>query len=202
MSEDKNKNEIPADEQQQKQAEQAAETAAVEPEVVDTKGDSEDQASDSKLEQKLAEAQGEIAKLKDAFLRAKAEEDNIRRRSEKEIQNSRKFALEGFAKELLTVWDSLKMASSVEIDGETNDNIKNIQDGVALTFKQLETVFTKFGLQEVTPEAGDKLDPNLHQAMSLVESEEVESGQIISVMQSGFSLNERLIRPAMVIVAK
>lgn len=198
MSEDKNKNEIPADES----IEKAEETTAVETEAADAEQVAEGQVVDNELEQQLAEAQGEIAKLKDAFLRAKAEEDNVRRRSEKEIQNSRKFALEGFSKELLTVWDSLKMAANVEVSDESDDSIKNIQDGVSLTLKQLETVFSKFGLQEITPESGDKLDPNLHQAMSLIESQEVDSGQIISVMQSGFSLNERLLRPAMVVVAK
>lgn len=198
MSEDKNKNEIPADEP----IEKAEETTAVETEAADAEQVVEGQVVDNELEQQLAEAQGEIAKLKDAFLRAKAEEDNVRRRSEKEIQNSRKFALEGFSKELLTVWDSLKMAANVEVSDGSDDSIKNIQDGVSLTLKQLETVFSKFGLQEITPESGDKLDPNLHQAMSLIESQEVDSGQIISVMQSGFSLNERLLRPAMVVVAK
>ena len=153
-------------------------------------------------ETELAVAQEEIAKLKDAFLRAKAEEDNIRRRSEKEVANSRKYALEGFAKEMLNVYDSLKLACSVELDDASDDTVKRIHEGVEITLKQLNSAFAKFSLTEVTPKAGDKLDPNLHQAMSLIESDEVDSGCIINVIQAGFQLHDRLLRPAMVVVAK
>ena len=150
----------------------------------------------------LAEAQAEIAKLKDAFLRAKAEEDNVRRRAEKDIANSRKFAVEGFAKELLSVHDSLKLALSAEVAEDAGEGLKSLRDGVEITLKQLQTALAKFAVEEVVPEAGDKLDPNLHQAMSMVESDEVESGAIINVVQSGFKLHDRLLRAAMVIVAK
>lgn len=150
----------------------------------------------------LETAQEEIAKLKDSFLRAKAEEDNIRRRAEKEIANSRKFAVEGFAKELLSVRDSLILACGTEVaEGET-EAVANIKQGVELTLKQLDSVFEKFSLVEIKPDTGDKLDPNLHQAMSIVESAEVDSGHIISVMQPGYQLHDRLLRPAMVIVSK
>ena len=150
----------------------------------------------------LAEAQAEIAKLKDAFLRAKAEEDNVRRRAEKDIANSRKFAVEGFAKELLSVHDSLKLALSAEVAEDAGEGLKSLRDGVEITLKQLQTALAKFAVEEIVPEAGDKLDPNLHQAMSMVESDEVESGAIINVVQSGFKLHDRLLRAAMVIVAK
>ena len=140
--------------------------------------------------------------MKDGFLRAKAEQDNIRRRSEKEVANSRKFAVEGFAKELLNVRDSLVLASSVELNEDTNETVKGIHQGVEITLKQLDAAFAKFALVAVTPETGDKLDLNIHQAMSLVESDQVESGHILSVIQTGFTLHERLLRPAMVIVAK
>ena len=150
----------------------------------------------------LAEAQAEIAKLKDAFLRAKAEEDNVRRRAEKDIANSRKFAVEGFAKELLSVHDSLKLALSAEVAEDAGEGLKSLRDGVEINLKQLQTALAKFAVEEVVPEAGDKLDPNLHQAMSMVESDEVESGAIINVVQSGFKLHDRLLRAAMVIVAK
>lgn len=150
----------------------------------------------------LESAQLEIIKLKDAFLRAKAEEDNIRRRSEKEVANSRKFAVEGFAKEMVNVHDSLKLALSVELAEDADQAIKSTHEGVSITLKQLESAFAKFSVTEIAPESGDKLDPNLHQAMSLIESEEVHSGQIISVIQVGFSLHDRLLRPALVVVAK
>jgi len=150
----------------------------------------------------LAAAQAEIAKLKDAFLRAKAEEDNVRRRAEKDVANGRKFAVEGFAKEMLNVYDSLKLAVSVELADDADDAIKSVHEGVGITLKQLNSAFAKFSLVEINPVAGDKLDPNLHQAMTMVESEEIESGCIINVIQAGFQLHDRLLRPAMVVVAK
>lgn len=150
----------------------------------------------------LEQAQLEIAKLKDAFLRAKAEEDNVRRRAEKEVSNSRKFAVEGFAKEMLNVFDSLKLATQNEPGEDADETVKNIYDGSKITLNQLSSAFAKFAVKEITPEVGEKLDPNRHQAMSMVESEEVDSGHIIAVIQAGFELHERLLRPAMVVVAK
>jgi len=150
----------------------------------------------------LADAQAEIAKLKDAFLRAKAEQDNVRRRAEKDVANGRKFAVEGFAKELLSVYDSLKLALNAEVPDDAVEGLKGLRDGVEITLKQLQTGLAKFGVEELVPQAGDKLDPNLHQAMSMVDSEEVESGAIINVVQSGFKMHDRLLRAAMVIVAK
>lgn len=154
------------------------------------------------LANQLADAQLEITKLKDSFLRAKAEQDNIRRRSEKEVSSSRKFAIEGFAKELLQVRDSLALAADVEVPNDGDESIKSIQEGVDITLKQLDGVFGKFALKEIAPSMGDKLDPNLHQAMSIVESDDVPSGHILTVIQVGFQLQERLLRPAMVVVAK
>ena len=153
-------------------------------------------------ESELSAEQAEIIKLKDAFLRAKAEEDNVRRRSAKEVANARKFAVEGFAKEMLAVYDSLKLAVGVELTEEASEAIKSVHEGVDITLKQLMAAFNKFSLVEINPQSGDKLDPNLHQAMSMVESDDVASGAIISVIQTGFELNERLLRPALVIVAK
>ena len=172
-------------------------------EQAETASDNEPvQESSVKIDAELEAAQEEIAKLKDSFLRAKAEEDNVRRRAEKEIANSRKFAVEGFAKELLAVRDSLVLASNADISGDVDEAVKNIHQGVELTLKQLDSVFEKFSIVEIKPESGDKLDPNLHQAMSMVESEEADSGHIISVMQSGYQLHDRLLRPAMVVVSK
>ena len=157
-------------------------------------------ADDSPSE--LEAAQLEIAKLKDAFLRAKAEEDNVRRRAEKEVANSRKFAVEGFAKEMLNVFDSLKLATQNAPTDDADETVKSIYEGSTITLNQLSSAFTKFSVREITPSVGDKLDPNLHQAMSMVDSEDVESGHIITVIQSGFELHDRLLRPAMVVVAK
>lgn len=165
-----------------------------------SEGEAEEQASDVASE--LEEAQAEIVKLKDAFLRAKAEEDNVRRRAEKEVSNGRKFAVEGFAKEMVNVFDSLKLAAAVEIADDADDAIKSIHEGVNITLKQLQSGFAKYALTEIFPEVGDKLDPNLHQAMTMVESADVEAGCILNVIQAGFQLHDRLLRPAMVVVAK
>ena len=150
----------------------------------------------------LDAAQLEIAKLKDAFLRSKAEQENIRRRAEKDIANGRKFAVEGFAKEMVNVFDSLKLAAATDIADDADEAVKSIHEGVGITLKQLQSAFAKYALVEIAPEVGDKLDPNLHQAMTLVESEDVASGCVLNVIQAGFQLHDRLLRPAMVVVAK
>jgi len=164
--------------------------------------DTEEVEDNESIESQLEAAQLEIAKLKDAYLRAKAEEDNVRRRSEKEVANSRKFAVESFAKEMMTVRDSLKLACDVELPEGADEAVKNVHEGVEVTLKQLDAAFGRFSLTEISPEVGSKLDPNLHQAMSMIESEEVESGCVINVIQAGFQLHDRLLRPAMVVVAK
>ncbi len=176
--------------------ENQVDTADVEAEVAVDAAEQTDPASE------LEAAQAEIVKLKDAFLRAKAEEDNVRRRAEKEVANSRKFAVEGFAKEMVNVFDSLKLAAAVEVADDADDAVKSIHEGVGITLKQLQSGFAKYALTEIAPEVGDKLDPNLHQAMTMVESEDVDSGCVINVIQAGFQLHDRLLRPAMVVVAK
>lgn len=160
------------------------------------------EAAETDEHTELEAAQHEIAKLKDAFLRARAEEDNVRRRAEKEVANSRKFAIEGFAKEMLNVFDSLKLATANEPAEDADETVKSIYEGSKITLNQLGSAFAKFALKEIAPQVGDKLDPNLHQAMSIVESEEIASGNIITVIQVGFELHDRLLRPAMVVVAK
>jgi len=150
----------------------------------------------------LEAAKAEAAKYKDAFLRAKAEQDNIRRRAEKDVANGRKFAVEGFAKEMATVYDSLKLACAVELAEDADESVKRIHEGVEITLKQLQSAFSKNSLNEIAPEVGTKLDPNIHQAMTMIESPDVESGCIVNVIQAGFELHDRLLRPAMVVVAK
>ena len=172
---------------------------------VDTGAD--DQLSDDVTENveqdiDVVALESQLNEFKDQYIRAKAEMENIRRRADKQIADSRKFAVEGFAKELLGVRDSLQLAADVEVEAEDSDAVKSMKEGLGLTLKQLDGVFNKFSIQEIAPNAGDKLDPNLHQAMTMVPSAEVEAGCIVSTMQKGYQLNERLLRPAMVIVAK
>lgn len=175
----------------------SAEAQAVEGQVTDAETD-----SDASEPTELEAAQAEALKYKDAFLRAKAEQDNIRRRSEKEVANGRKFAVESFAKEMTAVYDSLKLACAVELTDDADDSVKSIHEGVQITLKQLSSAFEKNSLKEVNPEVGTKLDPNLHQAMTMIESPDVDSGCIVNVIQAGFELHDRLLRPAMVVVAK
>ena len=140
------------------------------------------------LEEKLAEAEAQI-------LYVKAEGENIRKRSIDDIDKARKFALERFSGELLSVKDSLDAALAVE-----NANLESYKNGVELTQKQLINVFEKFGINEINA-LGEKFDPNQHQAISMVESEE-EPNKILTVLQKGYLLNERVIRPALVTVSK
>lgn len=143
----------------------------------------------------------EVDQLKDQILRVQAEMVNVRRRSEEEVSKARKFAVEGFAKELLGARDSLQLAAETELETEDSDAVKSMHEGLGITLKQLDAAFTRFSITEVAPEAGDKLDPNLHQAMTMVPSEDVEPGAIVSTIQKGYQLNDRLLRPAMVVVA-
>ena len=154
------------------------------------------------LKEQLAQQAEEAAAMKDAYIRAKAEEDNVRRRAEKEVSNSRKFAVEGFAKELLSVRDSLAIAAALEFEADSDAGVKSMKDGVDITLKQLDAALAKYAVVEVAAAVGDVLDPNVHQAMSIVDTQDVKSGCIVNVIQAGFTMHERLLRPAMVIVAK
>ena len=139
-------------------------------------------------------------------IRARAEADNIRKRAEAEMSNVRKFALEGFARELLSVKDSLELARAVDLEADSSNNSISIAakviEGLDLTIQQLESTFTRFSIEEVSPEPGDKLDPEQHQAMTIEETTEFEPNRICRVIQKGYLLHNRLLRPAMVIVAK
>ena len=149
----------------------------------------------------LTTAREEISDMKDGFLRAKAEMENIRRRSQNEVVNARKYAVEGFAQELLNVKDSLDQAALVELDESESEAVVKMKEGLMLTLKQLETALGKFSVTEVEAAPGVKFNPEHHQAISMLPSEEIESNHIIDVMQKGFLLKDRLLRPAMVAVA-
>ena len=147
------------------------------------------------LEELLKAAELQAAEHHDAWLRAKAETENIRRRAQEDVARAHKFAVEGFASELLAVKDSLEAALAA--DASNPDNLKS---GVELTLKQLTGVFGKFNLAEINP-MGETFDPHRHQAMSMVEAEQ-PANTVVSVLQKGYLLNDRVIRPALVMVAK
>lgn len=153
-------------------------------------------ADDAALMQQLAAAQAQIADMQDAFLRAKAEAENIRRRAQEDISKAHKFAIEGFAEMLVPVRDSLEMALAIE-----TPSIDALKEGVEMTLKQLAGAFEKNKLTEVLPQAGDKLDPTRHQAISMVPAEQ-EANTVVNVLQKGYMISDRLLRPALVTVAQ
>ncbi len=149
----------------------------------------------------LETLRAENESLRDEFLRAKAEAENARKRAQTEITNARRFAVEGFAGELLNVRDSLDLARAVDLN-EGDSVVERVVEGLELTLRQLDSVFERFSVYEISPKVGDKLDPDAHQAMSLIETAEVPANHIFQVVQKGYRLNERLLRPARVLVAK
>ncbi len=159
-------------------------------------------ASEPTVESLQAELEAQQAQFTDQLLRTKAEMENVRRRSEKQISDNRKFANDGIARELVNVRDSLQIASETEIEAQDSDAVKSMREGLELTLKQLDSLFEKFSITEIAPVAGDKLDPNLHQAMTMVPSDEVEPGSVVNTIQRGYQLHDRLLRPAMVVVAQ
>jgi len=150
---------------------------------------------DEDLTKKIEELEGRIQELEQAVLYAKAESENIRKRSLEDIDKARKFSIEKFSQEVLSVKDSLDAALSVD-----NATVENYKDGVELTLKQLLNIFEKFNIETVDPE-GEQFDPNFHQAMTMVESEG-DPNKVISVLQKGYKLNDRVLRPALVAVSK
>lgn len=174
-------------------------------EQVDTQPDeaesaiSAEQEKINELELALAAAQATVADQKDSVVRAKAEVDNVRRRAAQDVEKARKFALEKFAAELLPVVDNLERAiASVSAEDEAQ---KAIAEGVELTLQSLLSALDKFGVKAVDPQ-DQPFNPELHQAMSMQEVEGVEPNTVIAVMQKGYELNGRLVRPAMVMVSK
>lgn len=173
---------------QQPEAE-SAEQASVEGEQVDSEN----------WKAKAEVLANELASLKDAAVRAQAEAQNVRRRAEQDVEKAHKFALEKFAKELLPVIDGLE--KTVEAELAAGNESTPLREGVEMTMSMLLSSIAKFGVEQVDA-VGSTFDPALHEAMSMVESPDAESNTVIAAMQKGYTLNGRLIRPAMVIVAK
>lgn len=150
-------------------------------------------------EEEMARLHEDLANARDAVLRAQAEAQNVKRRAEQDVEKARKFALERFVGELLPVVDNLERA--LEAASGDEEVVKPIAEGVELTLKSFLDVLGKQNIVVLDPH-GEPFDPNLHQAMSMVENTEVEPNTVIAVMQKGYTLNGRLVRPAMVMVSK
>ena len=176
-----------ADEQVEVQLDPAAENISAEQEKI------------NELELALATAKSTVADQKDSVIRAKAEVDNVRRRAAQDVEKARKFALEKFAAEMLTTVDNLERAlQSIDKDDERNTAIV---EGIELTYQGLLASLEKFAIKAIDPQ-DQPFNPELHQAMSMQEVEGVAPNTVIAVMQKGYELNGRLIRPAMVMVSK
>jgi molecular chaperone GrpE len=148
------------------------------------------------LEELLRKAELQAQEHHDAWLRAKAETENVRRRAQLDVANAHKFSIESFANALLPVKDSLEAALAAQ-----NNTVESIRNGVELTLKQLLAAFDKFSLVEISPAVGEKFDPHRHQAMTMVASEQ-PANTIVQVLQKGYVLHDRVVRPALVCVAR
>ena len=151
------------------------------------------------LEKALIAAESQIAEQKDSVMRAIANADNARKRVEGEVDKARKFALERFAAELLPVADNLERA--LQVANPQDEAIKPIVDGVELTLKSFVSSIEKFGMKVIDPQ-GEIFNPALHQAMSMQENADLPPNTVMAVMQKGYELNGRLLRPAMVLVTR
>jgi molecular chaperone GrpE len=149
----------------------------------------------SDLEAQLSATEAKLAEMHDAFMRAKADAENIRRRAQEDVTKAHKFAIESFAEAMVPVRDSLEMALKVE-----SQTVEAIREGVEMTLKQLTSAFEKNRLLEIMPQAGEKLDPNKHQAVAVVPSEQ-EANTVVAVLQKGYMIADRLLRPAIVTAA-
>ncbi len=174
--------EVPEDAQTPAAEDEAAEPAAAE-EAVDP-------------EAALAEAEKKASESWDRYLRAAAELENVRKRAERDVEKAHKFALERFGKELLAVRDTLEMG----LAAAENATVESIIEGKNATLKLLAATMQQFGIEQVDP-LGEPFDPELHEAISVQPSDDVEPGSVMNVVQKGYTLNGRLLRPAMVIVA-
>lgn len=151
------------------------------------------------LDEEIIRLQEELAAARESVLRAQADAQNVMRRAEQDVEKARKFALERFCAELLPVVDNLERA--LEATASENEIVKPLAEGVQLTLRGFQDVLRKFHVEIVDP-MGEPFDPKLHQAMSMVENGAVEPNTVVAVMQKGYTLHSRLVRPAMVMVSK
>ena len=184
--------EMISEESVQTQTESADEKEQKEPEAAP-------EVSVEELSKRLEQAEQKANENWDKAVRMQAEMENLKKRTQKDLESAHKFALEGFVKELLPVIDSLELGLQAAIGD--SDEVQKFREGTELTLKQFESVFTKFNIDIVNP-LGQPFNPELHQAMTMQPSADAEPNTVLNVFQKGYVLNGRLIRPAMVVVAK
>ena len=188
-------------EKEQKGAEPQVET--VEEQQAAAAAEAEAEQAEPTVEEKLAEAEVELAKVKKALaeadVRAQAEVQNVRKRAERDVQHARKFALEKFAGDLLSVADNLERGlAALDADDEA---LKGAREGIELTLKSLLDAFARYNLEQISP-ADEPFNPELHEAMTMVPVPNVDPNTVIEVLEKGYQLNGRLIRPTRVVVSK
>lgn len=179
-------------------ATEATEQAHLE-DVVPHAAEAEPDEQEESIEQQLEKAQETIKDYWDQMMRLRAEIDNNRKRAERDIENAHKYALKNFVENLLPIIDSMELGQTAA--AADNATLESIREGSALTMNMFVQVLEKNGLEQIDP-VGEKFDPEHHQAISMIEVEDAEPSSVIEVMQKGFRLNDRLVRPAMVVVAK
>lgn len=178
------------------EAPEKPENTARDAEAAQRAGEADDEAE--QLRQQVELQKQVVAESREKVLRAQAELDNIRKRTARDIENAHKYALEKFISDLLPVMDSMELGISAST---SSDDLESLKEGMDLTRKKFAATLEKFGVRVIDPQ-NEKFNPELHEAVSMQEQKGVESGTVISVMQKGYELNGRLVRPAMVIVAK
>lgn len=180
-------------EQTQEQKRPDGQGAQTEPMAPAAEGGGPDRAD---LESRLADAEQRATEMQDALMRARAEVENIRRRAQEDVARAHKFAIEDFADSLVPVKESLERALQVE-----TPSIESLKEGVDMTLKQLSSAFERNRLSEINPAKGERLDPDRHQAISMVPTEQ-DANTIVNVLQKGYMIADRLLRPALVTVSQ
>lgn len=178
-------------------ATEAEEQAHLEDVIPEAAGDEIE--ADEPVEMQLEKAQATIKDYWDQMMRLRAEIENNRKRAERDIENAHKYALKNFVEDLLPVIDSMEMGQTAA--AADNATLESIREGTTLTMNMLVQVLEKNGLEPIDP-IGEVFDPERHQAISMVDAKDAKSNTVVEVMQKGFLLNERLVRPAMVVVAR
>ncbi len=186
---------------------EASTEVEAEAEAVDKSGDKDGKAAQEKeqaspegdLTRLLEDARGKADEHWDQLIRTRAELDNLRKRHQRDLENAHKFSLERFAQELLQVWDSLELGHLAALDEQAN--VEKLREGTELTLKLLSDVMNKQGIEQIDPQ-GESFNPEFHQAMSMQERDDVAPNTVVAVVQKGYLLNSRLLRPAMVMVSK
>lgn len=163
--------------------------------------DTEEEKHSSDIKDNASVYQEEIAELKDQLLRSMAEIENLRIRHDKQLTETREYAITNFAKDLVTVLDNFTMAL-IHIPEDLPTEMRSIIDGIEMTHKELLSIFHKQGIEVISPKKGDEFNYHEHHAISEAQTDDLKPGQIISTMQMGYKMKNRLLRPAAVVIAK